>query len=48
MPPSGDLPDPGMEPLSPALQMDSLATEPSGKPFIGIKEAYNEEALNPL
>ena len=47
-PSPGHLPDPGMEPLSPALQVDSLATEPSGKPFIDIKEAYHEEALNPL
>ena len=33
-PPPGDLPDPGiqpMSPVSPALQMDSLPTEPSGK-----------------
>ena len=29
---SRDLPDPGIEPGSPALQVDSLATEPSGKP----------------
>ena len=35
-PPSGDLPDLGIEPVSPAspaLQMDSLPTEPLGKPF---------------
>ena len=31
-PPPGDLPDPGVEPRSPALQTDSLATEPPGKP----------------
>ena len=32
---SGDLPDPGIEPTSPAspaLQADSLPTEPLGKP----------------
>ena len=29
---SGDLPDPGIEPGSPALQADSLTTEPPGKP----------------
>ena len=32
----GDFPDPGIElasPVSPALQADSLSTEPSGKPF---------------
>ena len=27
----GDLPDPGMEPRSPALQVDSLPSEPPGK-----------------
>ena len=29
----GDLPDPGIEPGSPALQADSLPTEPPGKPL---------------
>ena len=29
--PPGDLPNPGMEPLSPALQVDSLPAEPLGK-----------------
>ena len=28
----GDLPNPGIEPRSPALQVDSLPTEPQGKP----------------
>ena len=31
MPSPGDLPEPGIEPECPALQADSLATEPSGK-----------------
>ena len=31
-PSPGDLPDPGMEPGSPALQADSLPSEPPGKP----------------
>ena len=34
-PPPGDLPDPGIKPVSPvspALQADSLLAEPSGKP----------------
>ena len=31
---SGDLSDPGIEPSSPALQEDSLSTEPPGKPRI--------------
>ena len=35
-PPPGDLPDPGtkpMSPVSPALQEESLPTEPPGKPI---------------
>ena len=31
-PPLGDLPHPGMEPRLPALQADSLPSEPPGKP----------------
>ena len=31
-PPPGNLPNPGIEPRSPALQADSLPTEPPGKP----------------
>ena len=31
LPSPGDLPDPGMEPRSPALQADSLTSEPAGK-----------------
>ena len=31
-PSPGDLPDPGIEPVSPALQADSLPSEPLGKP----------------
>ena len=33
MPFQGDLPDPGIELGSPALQVDSLPTELSGKPI---------------
>ena len=29
----GDLPDPGIEPGSPALQADTLTSEPPGKPL---------------
>ena len=39
-----DLPDPGIEPtspLSPALQADSLSTEPSGKPPLSTLEPPN-------
>ena len=32
-PSPGDLPDPGIEPRSPALQADSLTSEPPGKPW---------------
>ena len=32
-PSPGDLPDPGIEPRSPALWVDSLPTEPPGKPY---------------
>ena len=35
IPSPGDLPDPGIEPESPALQMDSLPTELSGKAGVG-------------
>ena len=31
-PPPGDLPKPGIKPRSPALQVDSLLSEPPGKP----------------
>ena len=33
-PPQGGLPNPGIELRSPALQMDSLLSEPPGKPKI--------------
>ena len=32
-PPPGDLPNPGIEPRSPALQVDSLLSEPPEKPM---------------
>ena len=32
LPSPGDLPDPGIEPWSPALQADALTSEPPGKP----------------
>ena len=31
----GDRPDPGIKPMSPALQADSLPSEPLGKPLEG-------------
>ena len=33
-PSPGNLPDPGIQPGSPALQADSLLTEPPGKPLL--------------
>ena len=35
LPSPGDLPKPGMEPASPALQADALPSEPPGKPKWG-------------
>ena len=32
IPPPGDLPNPGIKPVSPVLQVDSLPSEPPGKP----------------
>ena len=34
LPSPGDLPNPGMEPRSPALQADALTSEPPGKPNV--------------
>ena len=36
-PSPGDLPDPGIEPRSPALQADALTSEPPGKPTLKNK-----------
>ena len=38
-PSPGDLPDPGIQPRSPALPADSLPTEPAGKPSENIQTA---------
>ena len=35
-PSPGDLPDPGIESRSPALQADTLTSEPPGKPYTCI------------
>ena len=37
-PSPGDLPDPGIDPGSPALQEDSLLSEPPGQPQLGSTE----------
>ena len=46
-PPPGDLPNPEMEPGSPALQVDSLPAEPPGKPvftyFNGIVNCWGDD-----
>ena len=39
-PPPGDLPDPGIKHASPALQADSLSTEPSGEVICIYKLYY--------
>ena len=39
----GDRPDPGIKPMSPALQADSLPSEPLGKPLEGT---YSNSNLN--
>ena len=36
LPSPGDLPNPGIKPESPALQADSLPSEPPGKPYLKI------------
>ena len=36
----GDPPNPGIEPGSPALQADSLPSEPAGKPQICLRQLY--------
>ena len=41
---SRDLPNPGIEPGSPALQADSLPSEPPGKPNIGALKPQEREA----
>ena len=39
-PSPGDLPDPGIEPWSPALQADSLPSELPGKPYCPLACSY--------
>ena len=51
LPSLGDLPDPGMEPRSPALQADSLPSEPPGKSILSLVSsptAFTEGSLKPL
>jgi len=45
-PSPGDLPDPGIKPRSPALQADSLLSEPPGKSRDYIKPVlYSKELI---
>ena len=39
-PSPGELPNPGIEPTSPALQADSVPTELPGKPIYPLKGIY--------
>ena len=43
-PAPGDLPYPGIKPVSPALQVYSLPTEPPGKPKVSLSPAKNGSA----
>ena len=40
----GDLPDPGIEPGSPALQADTLTSEPPGKPERMVRPSAKTES----
>ena len=42
--PPGDLPNPGIKPRSPALQVDSLPAEPPGKPIPSPKVGTSRTA----
>ena len=44
---SGDLPNPGIEPRSPALQADSLLAEPQGK-FPKDSKCHNKDQRSPV
>ena len=44
-PSPGDLPNPGIEPKSPALQVDSLPAEPPGKPNPMYKVSRKPESI---
>ena len=44
----GDFPDPGIKPGSPALQADSLPSEPQGKPVYGKMQESELTEIIPL
>ena len=43
-PSPGDLPDPGIEPGSPSLRVDALASEPPGKPIFKVHNLSGKES----
>ena len=45
-PPPGNLPNPGIEPRSPALQADSLPAEPQGKPWVAYPWIFQIQESN--
>ena len=45
-PPAGDLPDSGIEPVSPALQADPLTSEPSGKTFESLSHKKKDDHIS--
>jgi len=45
-PSPGDLPNPGIEPRSPALQVDSLQAEPQGKPIVVLEKQKSKKYIN--
>ena len=47
-PPPGYLPNPGIESRSPALQMNSLPSEPPGKPVSALKLSQTEAGHEPF
>ena len=47
-PSPGDLPNPRIEPGSPALQADSLSSEPPGKPYSIMLSANKNDFLFPF
>ena len=49
VPSPGHLPNPGVEPMSPALADGFFTTEPPGKPFVPVETASTEAiALGPV
>ena len=40
----GDLPDPGIEPPSPELQVDFLIADPQGEPLAGLRTEQTPES----